>query len=384
VTALRRWVLIGDAESPHLLKWTRGLSSSGRVDLWVASSRGFDVGFDAVVPPARRLSLGHRSRHGGGNVDLLRHLPTLGRWLAAVDADVLHAHYLTSHGTLAWLARRLWRLRGALVASAWGSDILVTPRRSVAARVATRSVLRASLLATSDSAHMADAMRALGAREVMTFPFGLDRLPAVSGGVDREPWLFYANRSLEPLYRPARVLALFSEVAARQPSARLVVAGDGSMRHALELQAAAGVLAGRVAFVGRLAPEAQAHWYWRARWFLSLPASDSVAVSVLEAMAHGAVPVLSDLPANRELVRDGENGLIVPGPAGSTVSASAVAADAGLAPVVNRMAAFLPQADSAAAANRAWVADHGLFTPAVERFLDRVDALHAPGPRRPA
>ena len=385
MTAPRRWVLVGDAESPHLLKWARGLASSGRVDVWVASSRGFDPGFDALVPPSQRLALGHRSRHGGGNVDMLRHLPALGRWLAAVDADVLHAHYLTSHGTLTWLARRLWRLRGALVASAWGSDILVTPRRSAAARVATRSVLRAAVLATSDSAHMADAMRALGAREVMTFPFGLDRLPTVPDRVDREPWLFYANRSLEPIYRPDRVLALFAEVAARQPCARLVVAGDGSLRHDLEAQAATGVLAGRVAFVGRLAPQAQAHWYWRARWFLSLPASDSVAVSVLEAMAHGAVPVLSDLPANRELVRDGENGLIVSAPDGASASASASAmgGDAGLAPMVDRMVAFIPRAEAAAATNRAWVADQGLFAPAVTRFLDRVDALTAPGPRRP-
>ena len=58
-----------------------------------------------------------------------------------------------------------------------------------------------------------------------------------------------------------------------------------------------------VRFVGRLDADTQADLYRRARWFLSLPQSDSVSVSVLEAMAHGCVPILSDLPANRELVR---------------------------------------------------------------------------------
>ena len=62
---------------------------------------------------------------------------------------------------------------------------------------------------------------------------------------------------------------------------------------------------------GLLDAATQAEWYDRARWYLSLPESDSVAVSVLEAMAHGMLPLLSDLPANRELVRDGDNGLIV-------------------------------------------------------------------------
>mgnify|MGYP000529454984 CR=1 FL=1 len=37
----------------------------------------------------------------------LRTLPRLAAWLKTVRADWIHAHYLTSHGTLAWLAQRL-------------------------------------------------------------------------------------------------------------------------------------------------------------------------------------------------------------------------------------------------------------------------------------
>jgi L-malate glycosyltransferase len=85
----------------------------------------------------------------------------------------------------------------------------------------------------------------------------------------------------------------------------LVVANDGSLRGALQAQAAALGLADRVVFVGRLDAGTQAGWYDRAQWYLSLPQSDSVAVSVLEAMAHGCIPILSDLPANRELVDSG-------------------------------------------------------------------------------
>jgi glycosyltransferase involved in cell wall biosynthesis len=372
VSRLRRWVLIGDAQSPHLLKWARALQASGRVELWVASSRGFDAGFDGLLPDARRLALGHRPRAAGGNVGVLRHAPALGRWLATVDADVLHAHYLTSHGTLAWIARRTHRLRAALVASAWGSDILVAPRTSAAVRWLTRRVLADAVLATSDSAHMAEAMRVLGAGEVMTFPFGLEALPAPADPAAREPWLFYANRGLEPIYRPGRVLDLFAAVAAHRPEARLVVAHDGSLRDALLARVAADArLASRVLFMGRLDAAAQAAWYSRARWYLSLPSSDSVAVSVLEALAHGAVPVLSDLPANRELVRDGDNGLIV-----------GEHADA-LSAVPERLDGFAPQADIAAAANRDWIAAHGVFAPAVQRFLDRCDAV-LPPPRHPA
>lgn len=353
-----RHVLIGDAESPHLLKWARALAP--QVELWVASSRGFLPGFDGVVPPKRRLALGADVAHAGGNVHLLRQLPTLARWLQRVDADWLHPHYLTSHGTLAWLAKRGWRLRGRIVGSAWGSDILVTPQQGLHWRWLTGRVLRACALTTSDSQHMATVMRQLGAGEVRVFPFGLEALPPAPP--PKAPWAWFANRGLEPIYRPERVIDAFAAIAAAQPEATLVVANDGSLRPALETQVRALALADRVRFVGRLDAVTQAAEYARARWYLSLPASDSVAVSVLEAMAHGAVPLLSDLPANRELVQDdgqGDNGLIVTDPAALPA----------------RLAALAPHADRIAAANRAWVAQHGLFAPAVAGLLDRLAEL---------
>ena len=51
-------VLLGDGESPHLLKWARALAP--QVALWACSSRGFAPGFDALVPAERRLALGTR------------------------------------------------------------------------------------------------------------------------------------------------------------------------------------------------------------------------------------------------------------------------------------------------------------------------------------
>ena len=350
-----RLALVGDGDSPHLLKWARALVAAD-VEVWAVSSRGFGPGFDAVVPPARRLALATTPRFEGGNVALLRTLPRLALWLRRVRPDWVHAHYLTSHGTLAWLAMRLFGAPGRLAGSAWGSDVLVTPQRGAAWRWLTSKVLGACAVTTSDSQVMAARMRELGAREVMVFPFGLEAMPPLPDAKDE--WQFFANRGLEPVYAPERVLAQFVALAGAE--GRLVMANDGSLRPALVRQAAALGVADRVDFVGRLDATAQALAYARARWYLSLPGSDSVSVSVLEAMAHGCVPILSDLPANRELVRDGVNGLIVPD--NDLLSRAAVSA-------------FAPQADAAAAHNRQWVLQHALFAPCVAAFVARLRQL---------
>jgi glycosyltransferase involved in cell wall biosynthesis len=355
-----RLVLFGDGESPHLLKWARALAP--RVELHVASSRGLAPALAALLPAERTLLLSHATKFSGGNAALLKTLPRLVRWLRDVDADWISAHYLTSHGTLAWLARKAG-VRAQLAASAWGSDILVAPARSRLLCWATSRVLRDATVCTSDSEFMAQRMRELGAREVMTFPFGLDALPPAPAA--KEPRLFFANRGLEDIYDPRRVLALFAGAAAAWPDARLVVANGGALREALEAQARALGLADRIEFTGRLDAATQSTFYARARWYVSVPRSDSVSVSVLEAMGHGCIPLLSDLPANRELVRDGVNGLIV--------------ADGGDALRVDALEALADDASAIAAANRGWVGEHALFEPSVDAFVARLEQC-TPGP----
>ena len=232
---------------------------------------------------------------------------------------------------------------------------MVTPLRGGAWRWLTKKALRECVITTSDSQHMTERMRELGAGEVMTFPFGLEAMPKQNA--KKQPWLCFANRGLETIYRPQLVIDAFARIAAAQPEARLVVANDGSLRGALEADVAARGLAERVSFVGRLDAAAQAAHYARSTWFMSLPESDSVSVSVLEAMAHACVPLLSDLPANHELIGGSARGLIV----------------GNLDDLPARMAPL----DTAALGrgNRDWVAANGLFEPHVQRFLTRLRDL---------
>ncbi|MDO5653066.1 MAG: glycosyltransferase [Brachymonas sp.] len=412
-TALR-YALVGDGESPHLLKWARALHPL--VDVWVCSSRDFLPELAGLVPAEKRLALQTNPEHRGGNVALLKHVPAVGRWLRMVDADWINPHYLTSHGTLVWLAKQGWGLRGKVLASAWGSDVLVTPQRSFVYRKLTQAIVRQADLCTSDSQHMTRIMQQMGAKRIETFPFGLDALPPKFAQA-KQPWLFYANRGLEPIYQPLRVLAFFKAVAAWQPQAQMVVANTGSQLQAMQDWVEREGLAQRVQFAGRLSASEQAQWYDCAQWYISLPQSDSVAVSVLEAMAHGCIPLLSDLPANRELVQDAAleqaNGWIVPdgvesensstpfalskveghgrakplqegfdrlSPNGSggnrqNISLNDFKSESTTLSTSGVLPALLQRAPAIAAHNRQWVQQHGLFAPAVQQLVQKLQGM---------
>jgi glycosyltransferase involved in cell wall biosynthesis len=121
-----------------------------------------------------------------------------------------------------------------------------------------------------------------------------------------------SDRALEPLYNVDVVLRAFTRVRERLPAARLVVAGDGSQRSRLVALATELDLGNSVQFSGRLSPEALADALTNAHVYVSVPSSDSLALSTVEAMAAGCFPVVSDLPSNEGWIDGRTNGLIVP------------------------------------------------------------------------
>jgi glycosyltransferase involved in cell wall biosynthesis len=66
-----------------------------------------------------------------------------------------------------------------------------------------------------------------------------------------------------------------------------------------------------VKFVGRIPHEKMASLLAQADVYVSTSLSDGTSVSLLEAMGSGAFPVVTDIPANREWIINGENGFLI-------------------------------------------------------------------------
>lgn len=94
---------------------------------------------------------------------------------------------------------------------------------------------------------------------------------------------------------------------------QLLLIGDGPYRAELEaLAASGGGAADRIRFVGRVAPDSIPIWLSVADIFALVSPHEGFSCALAEAMAVGLPSLVSDIPANAQLVRDGVHGLTVP------------------------------------------------------------------------
>lgn len=321
--------MIGNPDSIHVQRWARHFSQRGFEVILLSyyQPRTQFSGNPAVhflrarTPHARGTS--PRSAAALGSFPGILRLVTATRLRAAgffrelqrINPDVLHAHYVSDYGFLAALSG--WH---PLVVSAWGSDLLVDPGLSVITRRLVRWVLSRADLVTYNADQLGEAARKMGASPERMLKVVLGVGPEMVDALrtrmvapdDREPTIL-SQRSLErALYNVDVVIKAMPEVLRRVPRARLIVGGEGALREQLEALVRDLDVAGAVEFAGTATwPDGLAERLGRAAVYVSVPSSEGTSVTMLEAMAAGAYPVVSDLPANREWVGT-DGGAVVP------------------------------------------------------------------------
>jgi glycosyltransferase involved in cell wall biosynthesis len=171
--------------------------------------------------------------------------------------------------------------------------------------------IRSADAVTADAGFVAQVIRQLVPEyrnEILVANFGISIQP--ESRVKEK--LIYSNRLHKPLYRIEKILAAFNRFAGTPLGKdwRLVIAATGEQTENLKQIAAKSEYADRIEFAGWVDKAANAEWYARASVFVSVPESDATSISLLEAMAFGCIPVVSDLPANREWIQNGINGIV--------------------------------------------------------------------------
>ena len=133
-------------------------------------------------------------------------------------------------------------------------------------------------------------------------------------GPPREPAALIVGRmrSVERGKGHDHLLAAWPAVRARKPDAELWVVGEGDFRPVLEARARELGVQDAVRFLGRVPDDALGDLYRRASVFAMPSRQEGFGLVYAEAMWHGLPCIGSTADAARDVIVDGETGLLVP------------------------------------------------------------------------
>jgi glycosyltransferase involved in cell wall biosynthesis len=165
----------------------------------------------------------------------------------------------------------------------------------------------------------ADGIKKMGVEggKISVIPMGVDeRFLEVGKDREKKPngegHIVLSNRNLLLLYNVPLLIRAIPKVIREEPKVKFFIAGDGPERENLEREVENLNLTTSVRFLGKVPHKEMPNLLVQSDIYVSTSPYDGTSVSLLEAMAAGAFPIVTDIPANREWIIGGENGYLFP------------------------------------------------------------------------
>jgi glycosyltransferase involved in cell wall biosynthesis len=309
-----RLCFISDPNSTHTRRWVSWFAKRGHTVCLLADVPLQEPWSDVPVTDLSKIFYAPIIRFPVWTVWLKRFLH---RWCP----DILHAHRVNSAG---WLGA----LSGfhPFVVTPWGSDLNDLELQPHIARPLASHVVRSADMITADSQNLLLQAQLLGAAAIRChcIQWGVDfkyffpgKSPELRQQLEiRDGPVILSPRAIDPIYNIHILLAAFPTVLAKFPKTTLVLRDyntNASYKQRLMKQITDLGIEPSVRWLGQITPwESIVAVYRMADLAVSIPLSDSMAVSIWEALACGLPVIASDLPGLREWINPGENGLLVP------------------------------------------------------------------------
>lgn len=242
------------------------------------------------------------------------------RWLIKkIKPDVVDGHFITVYGFLAACAGF-----HPLLVTAWGSDILIQSKRNPLWAFLAKHCLKKADLVVCRSPIVKEEISKLGveASKIRIILIGANTtvfqpMPSINklrqklGTGSLQP-VVITTRRLSQTYDVETLIKAIPLVLAEVPSAKFVVAGDGEQRGYLQKLAQSLGISDSARFVGWIPHQELPKYLASADIYVSTSLSDGTSNSLLEAMACGLAPVVTDIPANKPWINQGKNGFLFP------------------------------------------------------------------------
>jgi len=296
---------LGDASSVHMHKWISYFKSINW-EVYVISFKGYKIDGVNVINLGENFTVNSK----GENFRYLFKINKIRNLIKVIKPDIINAHYITSYGFLAAVTKC-----SPLILSAWGSDILVTPRKNLIYKLLTKFTLKKADLITSDSKNMTEEIEKLlenNKKQIITVPMGVEvELFKNNRDLNKQTIKILSLRSLDQNSNVKVIIKAFSKILLTYPDAKLFIGNDGPLKNELINLSEKLKLEQNINFLGFVDRQNIINLFKECDYYISIPTSDATSVTLLEAMASGIYPIVSNIAANKEWIEDNVNGSVI-------------------------------------------------------------------------
>ena len=240
--------------------------------------------------------------------------------LKKISPDFVHLH-VQHYYMLPIIVRGL-----PFVLTSWGNEVLELPYSDIFTKGLAKIVAAKASSITVDAECVKKIWISLGAPEtkVEVIPFGVDtnlfdpnvdrRSVRQQLQVERKDIVVISTRPFynNDHYNLQCLIRAIPSVLKNHEDVKFIIKGSGPLEKYMKKLAEKLGIMQHVRFVGLVPHRKMAQLLSTADIYVSTCLVDSTSVSLLEAMACQLAPIVTDIPGNREWIKDGVNGLLYP------------------------------------------------------------------------
>lgn len=305
-------MFLAAACSTHTARWVNELTKREH-EIHLVYLSEHRPSLDQLNKKIKLYELPEEARRG-----ILKNAKEVRRLYQKIKPDLINAHYASDYGLLAAISRVK-----PVVLSVWGSDVYTYPYSRKLHMITTKLALRKAAMIGSTSNCMAEQVRRLvNGKPIGVTPFGIDLNqfnPEYFHKEEKEKWVIGVVKTLRPAYgidylieAADKIKKLLKENGIKK-ELEVHIYGDGEQKTQLEQLVKERQLGDCVHFLGKIpnskVPEALRQF---DVFCATSTVNESFGVSVVEAMAMHVPVVAFDVPGFREVLKNGECGILVP------------------------------------------------------------------------
>jgi glycosyltransferase involved in cell wall biosynthesis len=277
---------------------------------------GHDVSFVSMSPgpergvPTYNVGLGGKYSESEGKWKYPISMFRARRLIKRLEPDIVHAHYVTSCGLTAMVCGF-----HPTVVTAHGSDLTVGIKSRIWRPLLKRIFEFSDCVNTvsADLQNMAESL-GIGSDKIETLTLGIDteKFSSVERPrIDKSHALkFVCTRRLESVFDHHTIIDALIRLKEEGFKFEMTFVGDGSLLGELTQRVNESGLDGSVSFAGRVDNDNLPEVLARHDVYLSASLWDGASLSLLEAMATGLFPIVSDIKANSAWLKHNTDGLL--------------------------------------------------------------------------